>query len=309
MHGHRHSDGKDPSRPGRRRLAASIALNLLITVAEVVGGIISGSLALLSDALHNFTDTVSQIISYVAQSVSRRDATERNTFGYARFEVVAAFFNLVTLFIIALFLAKEGVERLIDPDPIRGGVMLVVAIAGLLANVASALLLRRDARHSLNIRSAYLHIVTDAVSSVAVVAGALIVITLGFQRIDPILTILISAYIMYHGYDMLKTTTRILMNSTPPGLDLEEVVRVIRETPGVLGAHHVHVWLMDENSAALEAHVVIESIDFEGLERTKASIKHRLVEQFSIQHSTLEFEHEGILDTANCEDVHTDSAR
>ncbi len=295
-------------RPDRRRLAASIALNLVITVAEVIGGIISGSLALLSDALHNFTDTASQVISYVAQTISRRGATERHTFGYARFEVVAAFFNLVTLFVVAVFLAKEGVERLIDPNPIRGGVMLGVAVAGLFVNVASALLLRRDARHSLNIRSAYLHIVTDAVSSVAVVAGALVVITLGFERIDPILTILISAYIIYHGYGMLKTTTRILMNSTPPGLNLEEVTKVIRETPGVRGTHHVHVWLIDENTAALEAHVVIESVDIEDMEGIKARIKDRLAEEFSIQHSTLEFEHEGILDRANCEDVHNDVA-
>ena len=287
-----------------KRLAVSIGLNLLITIAEVVGGILSGSLALLSDALHNFNDTVSQAISYAARFVARRDADSRLTFGYGRFEVVAAFFNLVTLFLVALLLAKEGFERLFDPQPVRGGLMLAVAAVGLLVNVLSALLLRGGARHSLNIKSAYLHIVTDAISSVAVIAGAILMLQFGFRRVDPVLTILISVYIMVQGYGMLRKTTGILMNSTPPWIDLDEVTRTIAETDGVRETHHVHVWLMEERSAALEAHVVIDREDMEAMERIKHRIKERLESDFGIRHSTLEFEHQGIVDTSNCEDVH-----
>lgn len=281
---------RDHDRHGRLRLLASIVLNLTISIAEVVGGLVSGSLALLSDAVHNLSDTVSQIISYAAVRLAGRGADNRRTFGYRRVEVLAAFFNLVTLFVITLLIAKEGLERLAEPTPVHGKLMLVIAIVGLAGNLASAALLRKGAQTSLNIKSAYLHIVTDAVSSIAVTAGALVYMWSGITAIDPIVTLLIAAYILYHGYGTLRETTSILMNSVPPDIDVEKVREVLASIDGVEDVHHMHIWMMDENASSLEAHVVIDASDVSEMEAIKSSIKFMLADRFGIGHSTLEFE-------------------
>ena len=174
--GHQHHHHHIEVRGSERRLAISIVLNLVISVAEVVGGLLSGSLALLSDALHNFSDTASLCISLSARRIGRREATSVKTFGYKRAEIIGAFVNLVTLVLIALYLIKEAVERFFNPQPIDGTIMLVVAVIGLAANVATAVLLFRDAKESLNIRSTFLHIITDAVSSVGVVLGGVLIL-------------------------------------------------------------------------------------------------------------------------------------
>jgi cobalt-zinc-cadmium efflux system protein len=286
-HGHHTHHGLEGS---GRRLGWSIALNLVITVAEVVGGILSGSLALLSDALHNFSDTASLGISHAARRIARRDPNPQKTFGYRRAEIIGAFANLVTLVLIALFLMKEAVERLLDPQPVNGYVMITVAVIGLLANLLTAGLLRRDAQGSLNIRSAYLHVVLDAVSSVGVVVGGLLILWLDLYVVDPVLTFAISLYILYHSYEMLRQTTDILMESTPGHLNLDEIVDEVKSISYVRDAHHLHVWQLDEHHLALEAHVVIDQSDTAVMEHVKRSIKQRLAERFDISHSTLEFE-------------------
>lgn len=286
-HHHAHPPGPDGS---AFRLVASILLNLLITIAEVVGGLLSGSLALLSDALHNFSDTSSLVISYVAQRIGKRTANPQKTFGYKRAEIIGAFINLVTLVIIALYLIKEGITRLFEPQSIDGPIMLIVAVIGLLANVFTALLLWRDARSSLNIRSAFLHIISDAVSSVGVVIGGILIWQYGFYLVDPILTLLISLYILVHSYRMLRETIDILMESTPAHLSLEHVIRAIEATDRVRDAHHLHVWQLDEAVTALEAHIVIDKQDLEQMEVIKRAVKHMLAERFAISHTTLEFE-------------------
>lgn len=286
-HDHHHHDHADT---GDGRLVASIGLNLLITIAEVVGGLVSGSLSLLSDAVHNLSDTGSLAISYAARRIGRRQPTARKTFGYKRAEILGAFANLLTLVLIALFLVKEAVERMLDPQPIDGPVMLAVAAIGLAANVATALLLFRQSKESLNIRSAFLHIVSDGVSSVGVVIGGLLILYFDFYLVDPILTLGISVYLLFHSYHLLRRTADILMESTPADVDLDELARDVRRIEHVRGVHHLHVWELSERQRALEAHIVIDRADVEHMESVKHAVKHRLADAYAITHSTLEFE-------------------
>lgn len=288
-HHHGHAHGA-PREGGERRLWISIVLNLTITAAEVVGGILSGSLALLSDALHNFSDTASLGVSLGARRIAQRDPNRRKTFGYRRAEVLGAFVNLVTLVLVALYLIYEAVERFLDPQPIDGGVMLAVATIGLAANLITALLLWRDAQESLNIRSAFVHIVGDTLSSVGVVLGGLLILRYQVFWVDPALTLGIACYILFHSYHMLRQTANILMEGTPPGLRLDALAEAVEGVERVRGMHHLHVWQLDETHAALEAHVVIARGDLERMEQIKAEIKRRLAERFGIAHSTLEFE-------------------
>ena len=292
-HHHGHSHGHAPHHPTPRsdgRLIGSIVLNLVITIAEIVGGLLSGSLALLSDALHNLSDTASLGISYATHRIARRAPTARKTFGYKRAEILGAFVNLITLVLIALFLMKEAVERFLDPQPIDGTVMLVVAVIGLAANVVTALLLLRDARTNLNLRSAFLHIVGDGLSSVGVVGGGLLIVYYDLYLVDPILTLAISLYLIYHSYHLLRTTVDILMEGTPADLELGALAREVREIEHVRDIHHVHVWQIGEQQRALEAHIVIDRTDVGQMETVKRAIKQRLADHFHIHHSTLEFE-------------------
>ena len=284
-HGHTHSHAH-----GEGRLIWSIGLNLLITVAEVIGGLVSGSLSLLSDAVHNLSDTASLGISYAARRIARREPTARKTFGYKRAEILGAFVNLITLVLIALFLMKEAVDRFLHPQPIDGTVMLAVAVVGLLANVATAVLLFRDANESLNIRSAFLHIVGDGLSSVGVVVGGLLIVYFDFTLIDPILTFAIALYLLFHSYHLLRQSADILMEGTPTDIDLDEIARDIRRIEHVRGIHHLHVWQIGERQRALEAHVVIDKTDLERMEAIKRAVKARLAAAYQITHSTLEFE-------------------
>lgn len=284
-HSHHHGTGQTVG-----RLWISIVLNLTITLAEFIGGILSNSLALLSDALHNLSDTASLGISLFARKVSRKEANRDKTFGYKRAEVIGAFINLVTLVLIALFLIKEGIERFYDPQPIDGMVMLIVAVVGLLGNFITAILLYRDSKHSLNIRSAFLHILSDGISSVAVILGGYLIIEYELYIVDTILTLSISAYILWHSYYMLRETTEILMESTPPDIDIEEIVRAMQAVPRVTNVHHLHVWQLDEKNTLLESHVVIDEDHLGHMEQIKSELKKLLSSRFGIYHSTLEFE-------------------
>jgi cobalt-zinc-cadmium efflux system protein len=275
---------------GEARLVLSIILNLIITIAQIIGGIISGSLALLSDALHNLSDTTSLGTSLIALRIAKRRPDSRRTFGYRRAQIIGAFVNLVTLAIIAFYLIYEAIERLLDPQAIDGSIMLIVATIGLLANIFTALLLHRQSKTSLNIRSAFVHIVMDAISSVGVIIGGIVILYFGLYIVDALLTVVISLYILYHTYQLLRQTTRILMQSTPADLDYEGLLKNVRSIDGVQDVHHVHIWQLDEKTTSLEAHVVINKCDLEEMERIKDQVKKQVRDLFSINHSTLEFE-------------------
>ena len=288
-HHHHHHNLEDAS---IGKLWISIALNLIITLAQFVGGILSNSLALLSDAVHNLNDTASLGISLVARKISKKGANQRKTFGYKRAEIIGAFINLITLVIVALFLVKEGFERFFDPQEIDGYTMFYVAIVGLLGNVITAALLYKDSKDNLNMKSAYIHILSDAFSPVGVIIGGWLIIQYQWYIVDTILTILIGAYILWHSYHMLRETIDILMESKPSGLDLDDLTSSLKTIGEVCDIHHLHVWRLDESQVLLECHVVIEKEDVMNMEEVKTAIKKLLHDKYEITHSTLEFEFE-----------------
>lgn len=291
-HSHTHHHHHHSAEQTEGRLWISIFLNLAITLAEFVGGLISGSLALLSDALHNLNDTTSLGISLIAHKISRRKANREKTFGYKRAEIIGAFINLITLVIIALFLIKEGIERFYNPQSIDGLVMFVVAIIGLLGNVLTAVLLYRSSKKNINIRSAYIHILSDGLSSVGVILAGFLILRYQLYIVDTILTLVIAGYILLQSYHMLKETINILMESTPSEIDPKEVTQAMENTKRVRGVHHLHVWRLDEKNILLESHVLIDEQDLEQMEQIKTNLKELLSTQFNIHHSTLEFEFE-----------------
>ncbi len=287
-HAHDHTHRADTL--GTARLVIAVILNLAITIMEVGAGVWAGSLALLADAAHNLNDTASLGISLGARKVAQREADRRRTFGYRRAEVIGAFVNLITLVVIALYLLKEAVERAVMPQPVNGTLMMIVAGGALIANVGTALLLRRGAEGSLNIESAFVHIVADAMASVAVIGGGGAIMLYGWTWIDPLLTALISGYILWQSADLLRRTTRILMESAPPGFDFDGLIEEMRAVDHVRDVHHVHVWQIDEHSTAMEAHVVVPDGDPEVIEPTKTALKDRIADTFDVEHATLEVE-------------------
>ena len=286
-HNHHHHSFDDSS---TTKLWISIFLNLVITIAEFVGGILSNSLALLSDAVHNLNDTLSLGISLAARKISKKGADQDKTFGYKRAEIIGAFINLITLVLVALFLIKEGAERFFDPQPIDGFTMFWVAIVGLFGNLITAALLFKDAKNSLNLKSAYIHILSDGLSSVGVIIGGWLILKYEWYIVDTILTIGIGIYILWHSYHMLRETIDILMQATPNEIDIPELKAKIEQTPRVRGAHHINVWRLDEHEIMMESHIVIEEEYISEMEPIKTMIKKLLHDDFGIHHSTLEFE-------------------
>lgn len=288
-HGHSHSHGKSAS---TTRLVLAVVFNFLITAAEFVAGFVAGSLTLLADAAHNLSDTASMGISLAARKISTRAADRRRTFGYERAELIGAFINLTTLILIALYLLVQAAQRFFDPrTAIDGQLMLIVGAITLAGNVATAFVLYRPAKGSLNVKSAFVHIVADALGSVAVILGGWLIASYGWTVVDPILTAAIALYILAHSYKMLRETISILMESAPKGFDFDETVEAVLALEGVEDLHHVHVWRLDEQRVALEAHVAIARRDLGEMERIKEAVKARLRER-GIHHSTLEMEHE-----------------
>lgn len=282
----------------QKPLVISIFLNLSITVLEFIGGIISGSLALISDALHNLTDTFALSISFIALRFSKRANTEKSTFGYKRAEVLAALFNASALVIASFFLFKEAVIRFAHPVDVNTSVMVGVAAVCLAANVFSALLLKRDSAHNINIKSAYVHLVTDAVSSVAVIAGGMLIYLSGIKWIDSLLTFAIGLYVLKQGYAIVLQSTRILMMHTPEGMSIAAIAEKIAVLRGVKNVHHVHLWGVTENDIHFEAHIdVADDMKVSETCRIKNDIDKLLKEKFNINHTTLQFESDV------CEDI------
>ena len=248
VHIHKHEVKSD-------NLVISIVLNLVITIAQLVGGIISGSLALISDALHNFSDVLSLVFSLIAHKLSRRKASIDHTFGYKRAELIAAFVNASTLVIVAFILIYGAVERFITPKPIASDLVIWLALLGIVVNGLSVLFLKKDADHNLNMKSAYLHLLTDMMASVAVLVGGLLMKYLGWFWVDSVMTIAIALYLIVVGIKLLLTSTKMLMLFTPDHIDIKEVVREVHKIPGVKKLHHIHVWHLNDEELHLEAHL------------------------------------------------------
>lgn len=255
QHGNHHHAHKDIK---GRNLGITIVLNCVITIAQVIGGILSGSLSLLSDALHNFSDVLSLIISYVANFLSKKKASTNKTFGYKRAEIIAAFVNAATLMVVAIILIKEAVQRFINPEIIGSTLVIWLSFLAILANGFSVLLLRKEADSNMNMRSAYLHLFTDMMASVAVLVGGILMYFFQLFWIDPLLTLVIALYLIYMGYDLLKDSTKVLMLFTPKSIIVAEIVDAIRKKGPIKNVHHVHIWQLNEEEIHLEAHIDFE---------------------------------------------------
>lgn len=273
------------------RLIISAGLNFATTVAQIVGGILSGSLSLISDALHNLSDTAALIISLFAVRLAKRKNTEDQTFGYKRAEILAALFNACVLVVVSIFLFKEAIVRFTHPQAINSVLMLSVAVVGLVANIISVFLLKAHAHEDLNVRAAYVHLFSDFLSSIAVIIGACAILLSKAYWIDPVLTIIIGIYVLREGYKIIGESTHILMQHVPKGINLREIQEQIEGIDGVKDIHHAHLWAVTEQDIHFEAHINV-SRDMP-VSETCLLVKQAekaLKEYFAITHVTLQIE-------------------
>lgn len=274
-----------------RNLFITVWLNFGIAIAELIGGFFSNSLALISDALHNLSDATAMLITYIALKISKKDATKKHTFGYKRIQILAALFNAVTLIGICVFLIGEAYERFLNPESVKATPMLIVATIGLIANLISVLLLRRFSAGNLNIKAAYLHLIGDTLSSVAVIVGALLMMYFQWHWVDPLITVLISLYIIKETYHVLAETYQILMQSAPKHVKLDEVSNFIRQLAGVSDVHHVHLWSLTDQQIHFEAHIELQhDMKVSESQLICEMISRELKANFGIQHVTLQSE-------------------
>lgn len=295
-HSHNHSYSYDHGDLKGKKLLFTIFLNLLITVAQVIGGIISSSLSLLSDALHNLTDVISLIISYVANLFTKKEASETKTFGYKRAEIIAAFVNSASLLIIALYLVYEAIVRFFNPQEIESNLVIWLALLAIFANGFSVLLLKSEAKENMNMQSAYLHLFTDMAASVAVLIGGLLMKYFQWFWVDSLLTILIAIYLIFMSYDLLKKSFKILMLFTPDFIKIEEVIEAIKINSSIKNVHHVHIWELNEDEIHLEAHIEFnKDIKLSEFDLILVAIEEMLYDKFNINHSNLqpEFKKDG----------------
>ncbi len=255
--GHDHAHGTATGQH-RRRLVIVLAITSTVVVAQLVGGLVSGSLALLADAAHMLTDASGIAIALVAASLATRPATSTRTFGLQRAEVLAALANALLLGVLGVWVVVEAVQRWNDPPAVETGVMLIVAAVGALANLMSLLILRRGQAESLNLRGAYLEVLGDLVGSVAVIVAGLVIATTGYTRADVIASVAIGAFILPRAWSLLRDVLDVLLEATPQGIDLDAVRAHIREIAGVVDVHDLHAWTITSGVPVLSAHVVVD---------------------------------------------------
>ncbi len=275
-----------------KNLFWTIILNVIITISQIVGGIISGSLALLSDAMHNFSDVLALVIAYVANRLAARPNDTSRTFGYKRAEILAALFNASVLIGIAIFLIVEAFHKFYHPEAINSVWVIGLGLLSIVLNTASVLLIKEDSHDNMNVKAAYLHLLTDVMTSVAVVGGGVLMYYFGIFWIDPLISALIASYLIWASFGLVRASGSILMQFTPEGIDVDEVVRSIEAEPEIRDVHHIHIWKLDDNHIHLEAH-----LDFE--EDVPLSVSNRVIERlekklhdsFDIEHTTFQCEY------------------
>ncbi|CUX68352.1 cation transporter (plasmid) [Agrobacterium tumefaciens] len=287
MSGHHHDHGADA---GDKRIWWAILVNVLLTLAQIAGGIVSGSLSLIADAIHNFSDAASLVIAYGARRIARRPSDDTMTFGYVRAEIVAALINYTTLIVIGIYLVYEAVLRFITPEPIEGWTVVIIASIALVIDVVTAMLTYALSKTSMNIRAAFLHNVSDALGSVGVIIAGTLVLIYGWTWIDPAITLMIAGYILWQAFTEIGGSIRVLMMGTPDGVDVMKVVTDMRSVEGVNDVHHVHIWPVDEGHNSLEAHLVTKDMSLADIAKVKRSVRRMLLDAHGIGHCTLEIE-------------------
>jgi len=264
-------------------------LNAIITIAEIIGGILSGSLALLSDAVHNLSDTVAIALSYYANKISQKPKNAKKTYGYKRAEILSAFVNSTVLLAISIMLIFEAFKRLKSPETINGTLMIAVALIGLVANFVSVYLLEKDSHENLNIKSSYLHLISDTASSIGVIICGIAIKIWSIIWIDPLITVLISLYILKETWQVIRKTVDILMQSSAP-LNYDEIINDIESIDRVKNIHHIHSWMSNEKTIYFEAHIEMDNMQLSEVALIYDKIEHYLIEHHGISHVTLQAE-------------------
>ncbi|NTK39716.1 cation transporter [Enterococcus faecium] len=272
-----------------KKLFGVVVLNAVITLSEFIGGVASGSLSLVSDAFHNLSDTLAIIFSYGVQKMAQKEANEKHTYGYQRLEILSAFINSFILIILSLFLAVEAFKRFNSPEKINSHLMLIVAVIGLLANLFSTLLLRQEADENLNIKSSYLHLLSDTLSSISVIIGAVLIRFFGIYWIDPVITLIISIYILLEAIIVIKKAAAILIQSAPT-IDYEKMEQEIKAIEGVKDVHHVHIWQYSEKIIIFDGHIDFEDQMLSEIEKAYPRITSLLKLKYGITHVTIQAE-------------------
>lgn len=288
---HHHVDIEDTSGP---RLLLTLALNFVIPTAQIIGGLYANSVALISDATHNFSDFLAILISYVAFRIGRRGASPQFTFGYRRAEIMAALINVVLLIGASIFIMAEAVHRFHHPEAVAGRIVMALAAVGIAGNGFSAWLLHRDSQHSLNVRGAFLHMMGDLLTSVVVLINGFILLFRPWYWLDPLLSVLIVAFILKNCWHILKESGTVLMDAVPRGLDLEAVKRYLEQLPEIRGVHYLHAWNLSSTSVAFSCHVLVADQAVSHTQALAEKIRHELLHRFHIDHPVLQFE------TAQC---------
>lgn len=289
QHNHSHNHAHDHSDLKGRNLFISILLNILITASQVVGGVASGSLALLSDALHNFSDVLSLVVSYIANRLVKKQASLKRTFGYKRAEILAAFINASTLIIVAVLLIVEAIKRFQNPQEIESNLVIWLSLIAIIGNGFSVLLLKKDSDSNMNMKSAYLHLLTDMMASVAVLAGGLLMKYYQIFWVDSLLTLAIAIYLIWMGFDLLKSSTKVLMLFTPDTIPVEKIVSEINAFESIKNVHHVHIWQLNEEEIHMEAHIDFDKdITLSQFDEVLHQIEDFLLDKYDINHLNIQ---------------------
>jgi len=288
----------------QRNLVIALLITAIVMIAEIIGGLLANSLALLSDAGHMLTDILALGLSLVAMRFAQKPPTPSKTFGFHRLEILAAFFNGMLLFFISFYIFYEAYKRLLHPEEIKGLFMLIVACIGLLANGIGIILLRKSAHTSLNVKSAFFHIVGDTISSGGVIVGGLLILYTGWYLVDPLIGIFIGILILRGAYTLIMESIDIFLEATPKDINVEEMLDELRKIKGVKDVHHLHLWTITTGINAMSAHVLIDDLLVSSSAYILKEIKSFLHNKYRIEHSTIQFESESCGDDLLQDHVH-----
>lgn len=283
--GHHHGKGK--------KLWITIVLNMFITIIQYIGGILSGSLSLISDATHNLSDVIALLISWLAEKISQKQYTKKQTYGFKRAEVVAALINVVTIVVIAINIFIEGISRFSEIDVVSSSTIILLALLSIVVNGISVLIIKKDAAHSLNIRSAYLHLFSDMLTSVAVLVAGVMIFLFKWYWIDGLISMIIAVYLTFTSVRLLLETLSVLMQFTPKHLDLDEIKHIIESLDVVDNIHHVHAWQLTDDDIHFSGHIAFaKDLKLSDIQVHIMQIKEMLHEDFGINHCTFESEYQ-----------------
>ncbi len=297
MHGHNHSHVhlEDKARGTSTRLGLSLVLTAGFVIVEVAAGLFSNSLALLTDAAHNFTDVIALGLSWFAVRIATRPSSSSRTFGYHRVGILVALVNSTTLVIISLGIFFSAYQRLLSPPEVKSGVMITVGLLAFVVNLVTALLVRKGSGEDLNLRSAYLHLMGDVLSTLGAVAAGVIIFFTDWYWLDPVVSVFIGLLILWNAWGILRETVDILLESTPRDVDMDAMIRDMSQVKGVLGVHDLHVWSITQSMRTMSAHILTEDIAISAGRQIQSQLNDLLVHRYHISHATLQ------LECANCQ--------